>query len=254
VGCGNFEVKMMKNPIEMIYLDEILGLCAIADSELLLLMKYIIEISFLLIWSLTHSQELASFKLSECDAGSNIDLLRRRIISKELSADTLRINIGFIENCCLSPKPSIKNSNDTLYLSMENSSDIWCACDCCFEMTLVISNIADTNFTLMWGEYEVKAQSKYPKLPHEYIFNSNTPTNQLNDRDIKVGLWYKYSDQSPGRKYEIFYDETPDEKAVTKWIRVYNKDGELMEISIMKGRNGDSVIFEPEEYNRVFVR
>lgn len=216
-------------------------------------MKYTVNIMLILACLVSNAQELASYKLSDCDSDSYVELMRRRIVSKEIKGDTLTLKLGFTENCCLSPKPTIQSSNDTLFLSMENVSDLYCACDCCFEMETIVLNVKDTNFVLMWGEYEVKTQSKYPKLPHEYIIDENTPINKLNSDSLKVGLWNKYVESS-GRKYEIFYDLNPTEKAIILWTRVYDKNGKLLEIGVKKERSGDLLLFEPYEYSNIQER
>lgn len=216
-------------------------------------MKYIVNIVFILICAVSSAQEVVTYKLSECDSDSYVELVRRRIVSKTVKEDTLILKLGFIENCCLSPKPSIKKSNDSLFLSMQNVSELFCACDCCFEMEIKVSNIRDTNFVLMWDKYAVKTQSKYPKLPHEYQFDENTPINKLNIDSLKIGLWHEYRESS-GRKYEIYYDLNPTERSVALWTRVYDKNGELIEIAVRWGESRDIITFEPQEYSRIFEK
>ena len=216
-------------------------------------MKYSLNILFVLISVASNAQGVTSYKLSACDSDSYVDLVRRRIVSKTVKEDTLTLRLGFIENCCLSPKPSIHSSNDTLFLSMENLSTLYCSCDCCFEINIKVSGISDTNFVLMWGKYEIKTNSKYPKLPHEYQIDENTPVNKLNSDSLKIGLWYVYKESS-GRKYEMYYDLNPDEKAIMLWARVYDKNGKLEDITVARGRNGDRITISPHEYSKAFEK
>jgi hypothetical protein len=216
-------------------------------------MKQTTTILFFLLSIASYAQEVISYKLSECDSYSNVDLVRRRIVSKVINNDTLTLRIGFVENCCLYPKPETSRSNDTLFLSMENVSDVHCACDCCFEMDIKVFNTSDTNFVLMWGDYELNQQSKYPKLPHEYHIDENTPINKLNGDSLKIGLWYEYR-ESTGRKCETYYDLNPNEKSNPLWTRVYDQNGGLIEIAIRQGESGDLIIFEPYDYSRTFEK
>lgn len=215
-------------------------------------MKYFFNILFVLVNMTSNAQEVVSFNLSDCDSDSFVDLIRRRIVSKKVENDTLNLRIGFNENCCIEPKPVIRKSNDTLFLNIENTSNTYCACDCCYEMELKIANVDDTNFVLIWDGYKVNTQSKYPKLPHEYNIDSNTPTNRFNKDNIKVGLWIEQKES--GRKYEIYYYEEPTNKEIVKWVRQYNNDGELQEVTIYFGKSNNTIILSAYEYNRYFVK
>lgn len=216
-------------------------------------MKHITNIVFILIYAISSAQDVVSYKLSECDSDSYVELVRRRIVSKTVNEDTLSLKLGFVENCCLNPKPTINKSNDTLFLSMENVSELFCGCACSFEIEVKVSSVSDTNFVLMWGKYAVKTQSKYPKLPHEYQFDENTPVNELNKDSLKIGLWYEYR-ESTGHKHEIYYDLNPSEKSVDLWTRVYDSTGELIQIAIRRGSSGNLIQIEPNEYSRIFEK
>lgn len=56
-------------------------------------------------------------------------------------------------------------------------------------MEMQVSDISDTNFVLMWSDFVLKTESKYPKFPNEYKFNDKTPVNQLNAEGLKLRLW-----------------------------------------------------------------
>lgn len=194
------------------------------------------------------SQEVSSFKLSKCDMNSRVDLLRNRIISSVIKNDTLIMKIGFVENCCIDLNPSIQKIKDTLFLSLDNKSSSICMCECCFEMELIISNVKDTNFIFMLEKHPLKKQSKYPKLPHEYIFDENSPLNSLNSKGLKIGRWFE-NKGTTGNKYEVYYDLNPTDKEKIVWFKVYNNKDQLVYITIYK--NDISISLEPAEYSKL---
>lgn len=213
-------------------------------------MKYVFNVLGSMLALTSYSQETISYNLSDCDSDSFVDFLRDRIVSKEIVDDSLYLRIGFSDNCCINPVPDVIQSNDTLFLSVKNNSDAHCKCQCCFELEMKIPNIRDTNFVLMWDGLTLKTQSKYQKLPHEYLINENTPTNRFNKDNIKVGLWLEQKES--GRKYEIYYEEHPKNMDQIKWIRAYNIGGELIEVTIRSEKNNELNILDAQLYQRFF--
>lgn len=216
-------------------------------------MRYLANFIFLFFCSFSDAQVLLlSHRLSDCNPEDYETLVRKRIVSKTVSNDTLSLRIGFMESCCGELKPEFWQSNDTLYLTMHNLSDIFCPCNCCYEMAMQVSDISDTNFVLMWGDFVLKTESKYPKLPHEYEFNDKTPVNQLNAEGLKVGLWRE--ENKNGFRIEIYYGINPRGESLIIWRRVYDKKGKLKQIAVGNGQSEDLFEFEPEFYSKFFEK
>jgi len=215
------------------------------------MMKKILKILFLLnIW-LAHSQEVANSRLSDCDVSTFLELVRPRIAKREILNDTLFMTIGFKENCCIEPQPQLKKSNDTLYLIKNDISDLWCACDCCFELDLKITGISDTNFILIVDNIEYKTRSSNRvKLPDEYVFDKKTLINQVNENNLKIGLWRTYFENSNKIKIEEYFSEEWKEP-IRVWYKTYDKKGNLTSVGIRTGPNNSMLDLEPNEYYRM---
>ncbi len=110
--------------------------------------------------------KLLRYFLSGCEKGSDPDRLMTRIVSKETEGDTTFLTIGFAANCCFNLKPSIKLSDDTLYVKVIEKNGERCTCDCCFEITLVMIGLKDTSFvTKLENEVIFPSIVKYYTVP-----------------------------------------------------------------------------------------
>jgi hypothetical protein len=222
-----------------------------ACETLWFMMKYILKILFLLNIGLVYSQEVANSRLSDCDASTFPELIRPRIAKREIINDTLYMSIGFAANCCIEPQPKLIKSNDTLYLIKNNISDLWCACNCCFELDLKITGIYDTNFILIVDGIElITHSSNRVKLPDEYIFDKKTPINQGNENNLKIGLWRTYYENSNKIKIEEYFSEEWKEP-IRVWYKTYDKTGNLTSVGIRTSPNNSMIELEPNEYYRI---
>jgi hypothetical protein len=176
--------------------------------------------------------------------------MQQRIVEKTMSDGTLTLSIGFADNCCLVPQPAIRMSNDTLYLSIENSSQYFCTCNCCFELELKITGILDTGFVLMLYGRELKKTSKYANLPEYYHFDKKTPVNQSDQNNQKIGLWrtyYKHSKKVYNEEYYI----TDQSGYYEAWSRTFDKKGNLIWVGIRKSAHGPHLSFDAQQYARL---
>lgn len=173
------------------------------------------------------SQTIVKKHLSSCDKNSIPDYVRNRIVSKEITNDTLYLTVGFTGNCSMRIQPQLIASNDTLFLTLTNISDIFATCDCCYELGLIVTEIPNKNFTLVYqyhgSAYTTEMVGNNPftievdtllnevltEQPNKFIFPLENEFrnievhNQLTPEGLRTGLWYKY-DTTRVRLRKIF--------------------------------------------------
>lgn len=206
-------------------------------------------LSFLLLLILSRTiiaQNVHEIELSSCDNKSYPEFIRNRLISKEIKNDTLFLNLGLVLNCCPSVNPKLKYRNDTLFIEIIDDSEIWCACECCYELQMKVTGIPDTNFTLIqpiemsdfvdnqivdWTEYrELKQyESKYI-FPSSDRINAIVDFNQFDSLGRKIGVWNILYDNSQKVKYRFNYFIDANGKSQIEWSVTYNEEGIIIEI------------------------
>ncbi len=197
------------------------------------------------------SQEIIELRLSDCDSQTNLDLLKPRINSKKILNDTLLLSIGYKDNCCIEPKAKLNLNNDTLNIKINNTSDIWCACDCCFELDVKITGIKDTNFILVMNDQVFKTSTnRFYKLPEDYNINRKTPNNQHNEKGDKIGLWVSFHDNSTIIKSEEYF-LAENNQVVRVWTKFYDNNGELESVYLRCIPTEPLVYFDAHEYARI---
>lgn len=215
------------------------------------MMKYILYLFILFSSFYCSAQELINSKLSDCEPNAYPELIKQRVSRKELFNDTLLLSIGFKANCCIDPEPKTVFENDTLFIFKNNVSTEWCACDCCFELDFQITGILDTNFTVIVDGIEfIPSVSSRVKLPDEYHFDRDTPVNQGNADNLKIGLWRTYYDNSKKVKTEEYFSEEWDEP-IRVWFKTYDKKGNLTSIGIRTTPTSPMLELEPEVYFQI---
>ncbi len=197
------------------------------------------------------AQDVLSTGLSACDRNMRPELMRSRLISKEMHGDSLLLTIGFAENCSFRPDLRASFQNDTLFLFKKNLSESHAMCDCCFELTIALSGIPDTNFVLMMSGNELRqSRSPYVKLPDEYVAEYKSPLNRVNKDKLRIGLWRTYYENSDQVQIEIYYSETWDVPE-RMWFKFYDKDGNLKEVGIRLVRHGTVIVYDAEDYSKI---
>ncbi len=208
-------------------------------------MKYIVIIISLVYFSFDSiCQELINYSMSDCDNNSFPEYIRNRIVSKELSNDTLKLSIGFTANCCLSPKPVINHFNDTLYIEIENVSKMYCACECCFELNFTIKDKFDSALVVVYKKketiikdkefqdsmtYQVLSYSKNKFLfPTMEEINRHEIDNKLNEFGCRIGLWR--IEKNNILYADIYYTENATDKPIIEWSVIYDSKGLIKEI------------------------
>jgi hypothetical protein len=231
-------------------------------------MKKITSFIFLISISFTFlGQELVGFKLSDCNNNSYPEYIRNRIVSKKLVNDTLRLSIGFSENCCFSPQPIVNLKNDTLYIEINNLSNMLCGCDCCFELEMSITNIQDTSVFVVYKKNETVLKDKefqdsmtYQELifsNNKFVFptmteiKSHTPNNITNENGIKIGFWRIWKDNVITA--DVYFSEKVVDHVQIEWSMNYYPNGQI-EICSYNVNQKKAVCIFKEEYDKLMAK
>lgn len=189
------------------------------------------------------AQQLVSHNLSDCDNNSEPSYIRKRIVNKVMNSDTLMLKIAFAKNCCIQANPLLELKNDTLFLEIKNTSDLMCACNCCFTLDLKVLGVANTNFTLIEKVVnidlrtgvkietihfeEIKLEKNkfvFPLL--EEIVTRAPEINKYDSSGSKIGHWYYYQDKRAKKiRKKEFYSADAEGKSILKWYVEFEKNG-----------------------------
>lgn len=204
-----------------------------------------------------------------CDMDCRSDYVKNRLIEKKKSGDTTLLRIAITENCDILPVFHFRNSNDTLYFSIENRSDIFAACDCCFDFQVKLIGLADTNFLLVHEDVDNEKSKDYDfeKInrsevlvyqKNKYIFptyeemNSTSTFNET-ENGIRIGLWQEYYEETGIIKSKSFYgiDESGNSKRL--WTVFFDHQGNLKELCASRRKDGMtfSICIDKNEYESI---
>ncbi len=199
-------------------------------------------ILFIIVAKITFAQEVVGVEMSTCDKNSTPEFMfKNRLINQELINDTLFLRIGIVRNCALEPEVSCNKNSDSLFIHVQNVSDIWEGCICCFELEIKIIGIRDTNFTTYIGNSELK------KVVNKYIFpslaqiESYQEVNQYNSDSLKIGLWNMYDDNEIRIKAKVFYFIDDSGQSRAKWHVLYDNEGQFATICALTWISSDGI-------------
>lgn len=168
---------------------------------------------------------------SQCDQGSNPDNLVNRIVSKEMSNDTLYMTLGFSENCCIEFNSEIHHNGNILNVILDNGSGSvdMCDCDCCFELSFVIVGLKDTAFrTFLKGQELYVSAEKYQTYAETFEIIDGDTINRKNKYRYKVGLWKWFSDSTDVLLNKVYYSgEIAYDDDYDLWGESYYNNGNL---------------------------
>jgi hypothetical protein len=232
-------------------------------------MKYTIIILSLLSLSISFAQDVVGISLSNCDSKSDpYYIYRNRLISKKIENDTLSLQIGVVRNCSFEPKIALSLKGDSLIIEIENTSEIWMGCECCYEMNIKATGVKDTSFLLILkytasdftkdGFKEWDAYSKVISKQNKYIFPSSAeieqlpPNNNFYQDSLKIGPWHIYDNETKKIKAKAYFFISEEGKSRTLWYARFNDKGELIEVCGNAGVDSDGNSFitcvDKEEY------
>lgn len=227
-----------------------------------------ILIVMFLVSQISFGQELVNFSVSSCSEKSYPEYIRSRVIRKEIENDTLELRLGLVLNCCIDPEIILSLKNDSLFVQIDNVSDILCMCECCFEIEITATGFASSTFQVVYKKPEFNINSEdfetiYSEYPLEansrkYAFPSpdelelheerKVEMNQLTEDSLKIGLWEIPKDR---HSYLTFYVIDEKGKSQLDWYVAYDLDGTLDSISGLDGL-GNRVNADRYSYYRLF--
>ena len=154
---------------------------------------------------------LVGFIASECNKDLDPYLLIDRIIQKELQGDSLYLTLGLKENCAQNFHPAVNFNNNRLEIILDNTPDtsdvtMMAFCDCCFELTLIMTGIKDTTFSVVIDGIEIPfTKHPYRTYPEQYeIYNGDT-INRKNQYGLMEGVWFTFDENKQQVKSKEFY-------------------------------------------------
>lgn len=196
-------------------------------------MKSFLSLLFLIAFTQCFSQQLVSSELLPCNNDAE-DIYRERISAQRWSNDTLYLEINIKANCASELIPELKNINDSLIISIKNSSKIYAACNCCYTMHLVVTNeIQNKVFKLLVNKKELKfSKSRYIDVPPPYI-SEEWLKNEFTSHGLRKGYWKTKEDKG---NYRIdFYGDEPSKDGYPVWSKSFNKKGAVLTVTVSEG-------------------
>lgn len=205
------------------------------------------------------AQNIVDLDVSSCDMDSQPEYIyKNRLISKSIINDTLNLHIGVVQNCDFNPKIGLFMNEDSLIVQIENTSEFWAACECCYELVINATGIKDTNFVLM-REYKVinsdennegKKIKKYAEIKHyrnKFIFPTlseimdSVSKNRYQNDSLKVGYWSSYYEGTKKLKTKVFYFINSQGESQTNWYAIFDKNQKLTEVCKIIGADSKGI-------------
>ena len=201
-------------------------------------MRLIVFFAMLLISVPMQGQSLrmSRFFASDCMEQYYLRQVQDRIISRELSGDTLELSIGFGAYCCLEFNGVASGKNDTLYLDiLQNDGE--CMCYCYYEAHFFVMGPKSINIPVKFRGRGIELSTeKWMTFPPEFeLFNGDT-INYKDKYGMKQGRWFEGRDR---KRYSVYKDGKGRamgrilkrgryEEDDFKVIRLYNKRGKIL--------------------------
>ena len=194
-------------------------------------MKSIFGVFLILACTNCFSQKLVSSRLLPCNKTIGQDIYNRRIISQKLSHDTLYLEVGFVHNCAAILESELNVSNDSLFLNLENVSEAYAACNCCYTMLFILIDVPNSSYKLFIDSAEYKfAKSKYIDFPPREI-PKKLLKNKTNDEGKKIGYWKIKTKHGFLISY---YGDGSTLNNSALWIKKLNTKNEVASVSILR--------------------
>lgn len=220
-------------------------------------------------------QQIVNMAMGTCDFNSDPEYLHvNRLISKDIKGDTLFLNLGIVRNCGFEPKIELQKSSDSIIILMNNVSNIFMACLCCFEIELKVVGIKDTSFHLFEkfraSHRDLNSDEKHDsyyeikQLKNKYIFpslseiESSEALNKYHNDSLRIGNWHFYEIETNKLKMKANYviDKSGNSKA--NWRVSYNNKGEIINICAINDEDSEgysySTCISKEQYLKLEIQ
>jgi hypothetical protein len=128
---------------------------------LFFLLTFLVQTSF--------AQRVVTYQLSECNLNRADELSGTNyFIQKQTINDTLLLQLGLVRNCEFQTSPKLSLSGDALQIELENSSELYAACECYFDLTIRAVGITDNAFKSVFSNHN-KVPVEFKPYPSQFI-------------------------------------------------------------------------------------
>lgn len=231
-------------------------------------MRYLFFILPLIFLFHVTAQNVVDVAMSSCEKDTDPEFVYpNRLINKSFSHDTLRLHLGVVRNCEFQPKIDLfQNGEDTLVIAIENTSEFWAACICCYELIIKATGIKDTNVILINKYLTNDGQKRHVEFkyyPNKFIFPTineimdSISENRYQSDSIKVGYWSNYDQATSQLKSKSFYFINENGESRRKWYAVFDENEKLTEVCRVSGTSqqeiSDTHCLTGEQYRRYIL-
>jgi hypothetical protein len=152
-------------------------------------------------------------------------------------------------------------------MMVNDTSSMWCGCDCCFELEIKATGVPDTNFILIYeieedtisknGEFGTQTnQYLLKQSASKYIFpklsdvKKYREVNQKNDDGERIGLWEFYYEENKRINIRALYREDEEGYHRIEWKIIYDEEGNISEVCAVNYKDNSTCI-TIEDYLRL---
>lgn len=212
---------------------------------------HLILLFFLQVFGL-FAQSVCNFRLSPCKGLDDI-YSTERILSAKEENDTLTLELRVMLNCCVNAQVQVEFQKDTLVVVVKDTDQVWCACNCLYNLQLRISEM-----NLFKTPVRFNGNLLYPDTPDHFLFPidyqpaGKTQVNCLNAAREPIGYWVKITKSSAGRKIKIEQNYMLlNGVSQLVWEKISNRKGEVLEIGVL-GNDGGFHLIDPANYEHLY--
>ena len=117
----------------------------------------------------SYAQRVVSHQLSDCNVNRADELSGTNyFIQKQTINDTLLLQLGLVRNCEFQTRPKLSLSGDSLHIELENSSELYAACECYFDLTIRAVGITDSAFKSVFSIHN-NGLVEFKPYPSQFI-------------------------------------------------------------------------------------
>jgi hypothetical protein len=167
-----------------------------------------------------------------------------------MSQDTLTLQIGVVANCSFEPVVNLLLSNDTMYIDIGNKSEVFSACNCCYELIIKSVNVNDTSFLLVDSVHMEDVENTIQLFPINYSKNKyRYPTpeelscleakNLRNEHGQRIGAWHIYDKTTNNLIMKALFIIDFKGNSIALWKAEYSETGELKYLAAFIGYNDE---------------
>jgi hypothetical protein len=150
---------------------------------------------------------LIEFNLSSCDEESDPYRLRTRIVRKELTRNYLTLEIATTDTCCISVRPIVNFSDNTIYLDERNMGEE-CECICCYQFVYKLKGKFNNQTKIKFRGKDIEeSREKYKTYPIKFDVLNGDTVNLVDKYGLRQGQWFSESKKPEAWTFYDFVDD-----------------------------------------------